>query len=121
MKITEAFPSDYLRASDAERPVLFTMSHIEMRDVGDNHKPVLFFIGQQKGLVLNKTNSATIAAAYGDETDAWQGKQIVLYVDENVFYAGKKMPAIRVRKPKATVKPAPEPEPVDDMDDQIPF
>jgi len=124
MKITDAFPSDYLKAADAERPVMFTMSHIEMRDVGDDHKPVLFFIGQQKGLVLNRTNAATIADAYGDDTDGWQGKQIVLFKDDNVYYAGKKTPAIRVRKPKQQAKPpapAPEPPPLDDMNDDIPF
>lgn len=124
MKIGEAFPSDYLKASDVERTVLFTMSHVEMRDVGDDHKPVLFFIGQQKGLVLNRTNSATISDAYGEDTEGWQGKQLVLFKDDNVYYAGKKTPAIRVRKPKIkATQPAPEPPPPieDDMADEIPF
>jgi hypothetical protein len=123
MKIGEAF-GDYMKAADLDRPVMFVMSHVEMRDVGDDHKPVLFFVGQPKGLVVNRTNATTITEAYGDDTDAWEGKQIVLFVDQNVFYAGKKTPAIRVRKPKTTANPAPkvrEAPPPDDMDDDIPF
>src|SRR5271156_7041277 len=100
MKSDDVFPSDWLRATDVERPVLFVMSDIEMQEVGDDQKPVLSFIGQDKKLVLNKTNWTTIAEAYGDESDGWHGKQIVLYVDPNVRYQGKKTPSIRVRLPK---------------------
>lgn len=124
MKINDAFPSEYIKGSEVERPVLFVMSHVEMKDVGDDHKPILFFIGQEKGLVLNKGNAQTISEAYGDNTDGWQGKQIVLYFNPDVMYAGKKTGGIRVRKPKvAAPSKAPEPPPPDDdMDgDSIPF
>jgi hypothetical protein len=122
MKINDAFPSDYIKGSEVERPVLYVMSHVEMKDVGDDHKPILFFIGQEKGLVLNKGNAQTISEAYGENTDEWQGKQIVLYFNPDVMYAGKKTGGIRVRKPKVAAKAAvPEPPLPDDMDDEIPF
>lgn len=128
MKINDAFPSDYIKGSEVERPVLFVMSHVEMRDVGDDHKPILFFVGQEKGLVLNKGNAQTISETYGENTDGWQGKQIVLYFNPDVMYAGKKTGGIRVRKPKVATKPQeaapppPPPPPIEeDMSDDIPF
>jgi hypothetical protein len=75
MRIGQAFPSEYLKASDLMgRTVKVTMSHVEMREVGDGPKPILHFVGKEKGLVLNKTNSNNITAAYGDETDNWQAQ-----------------------------------------------
>jgi hypothetical protein len=126
MKINDAFPSDYIKGSEVERPVLFVMSHVDMRDVGDDLKPVLFFIGQEKGMVLNKGNAQTISEAYGENTEGWQGKQIVIYFNPDVMYAGKRTGGIRVRKPKVASKPAPAPEPApttvdEDMSDEIPF
>jgi hypothetical protein len=126
MRSNDVFPSDFFRASDVERMVLFTMSHVDMREIGDDHRPVLFFTGQQKGLVLNKTNWGTLAEAYGDESDEWSGKQIVLY-QAMVSFQGKMVPAIRVRKPKPSVTKTqevnlpPKPQPLEMMDDEIPF
>lgn len=101
MRISAAFPSDYLKAADlAGRNIRVTMSHVEMKDIGDDHKPVLYFVGKEKGIVLNKTNSNNIGAAYGDETDAWKGKDIVLY-PAMVDFQGRSVEAIRVRPPNA--------------------
>jgi hypothetical protein len=65
-----------------------------MRDMGDEVKPVLYFKGKDKGLVLNKTNSNTICAAYGDETGDWEGMQVVLY-ETMVEFQGQRKPGIR--------------------------
>lgn len=43
-----------------------------------NTKPVLYFVGKQKRLVLNGTNTETLCDAYGSESDAWIGKDISL-------------------------------------------
>jgi hypothetical protein len=95
MRISSAFPSDYLRAVDLQgQKVLVTMSRVEMRDMGDEVKPVLYFKGKDKGLVLNKTNSNTISAAYGDETGDWEGMQVVLY-ETMVEFQGQRKPGIR--------------------------
>ncbi len=80
-------------------------------------KPVLYFDGGQKGLVLNKTNATAIAEDYGDNTEAWPGRDIVLFI-QKVTFQGKLMPAIRVRvqaTPQPVVQhapapPAPEPD-----------
>ncbi len=90
-------------------------------------KPVLYFDGGQKGLVLNKTNATAIAEDYGDDTEAWTDREIVLFI-QKVTFQGKLMPAIRVRvqaTPQPVVQhapapPAPEPD-MAPLNDEIPW
>ena len=108
------------------------MDRVEFEVLGDNKKLILYFEGKDRGLVLNKTNANNIANAYGDDTDDWIGKQIVLF-EAMVDFQGRTVPAIRVRmpqikdKPKQAVRPASadmqdrRPVPPDDMNDEIPF
>lgn len=61
-------------------------------------KWVLAFKEIKKGLGLNKTNGKTICKLFGsDDMDTWIGKQIALYVKDDVEYQGEIMSAIRVR------------------------
>lgn len=125
MNINGAFPSTYLKAADLSgRRALVTISHVKMEDIGDDHKPVLYFAGKDKGLVLNKTNANAITEITGtDETDGWRGKTIVLYVAK-VDFQGKRVDAIRVDYPQTATAPvAPPPPPVSDplTVDDIPF
>lgn len=122
MKISAAFPSNYLKAADLnDRNVKVVMDRVEMEDIGGDHKPILYFQGKDKGLVLNKTNSNNISAAYGDDTDEWAGRQLVLYPAMTDFQ-GKTVPCIRVRAPTAKdgaaiPKPAPQSEnPAEDIE-----
>ena len=69
MRISAAFPSKYLKAADLQgKQVTVVMSHVTMETIGDDERPVLYFKGKDKGLVLNKTNANTIADAFGDDT-----------------------------------------------------
>lgn len=132
MKISSAFPSEFLKAADLQgRQVAVVIDHVEMREVGDGEKPVVFFQGKEKGVVLNKTNANTIAMIYGDDTDAWTGGEIVLF-SARVEFQGKSMDGIRCRipprKPAAPeTRAAPKSPTVDDrapppdFDDEIPF
>lgn len=105
MRISAAFPSEYLKAADLDgRSVLCVIDRVEMRDVGDDHKPVLFFQGKTKGVVLNKTNSTNIAIAYGDESDDWTGKEVVLF-EAMVDFQGRSVAAIRIRMPQPKDRP----------------
>ena len=65
----------------------------------------------EKPLALNATNGQIIAQITGsDESDDWAGKQVVLFHDPNVSYAGKLMGGIRVRAaniPQAAAPAAP--------------
>lgn len=105
MRISGAFPSDYLKAADLQgRNVRVIMSHVEMKDIGGDHKPILFFQGKDKGMVLNKTNANNISAVYGDDTDDWNGKELILF-ETMVDFQGKSVPAIRVRSPQPKDRP----------------
>jgi len=97
MNIKDAFPSNYLKSADlGGRAVRVTIDTCTMEDVGDGEKPVLFFQGKQKGIVLNKTNASMVAELYGDETSGWAGKVVELYPDKTQ-YQGRIVDCIRLR------------------------
>lgn len=101
MRISEEFPSKYLKADDlGGREIRVTIARVEREKMGDDFKPVVYFNGKEKGVVLNKTNSFTIANAFGDETNDWFGNDIILF-SVMTEYGGKTTPAIRVRLPTA--------------------
>lgn len=50
----------------------------------------VFFVGKQKGVSLNKTNTRALIDAFGKETSDWIGQQIELWVDWSVEYQGHK-------------------------------
>lgn len=111
MKISDAFPSKYLSAGDLQgRRYTLTIASVALENVStqDNpeHKPVMYFHGTQKGMVLNKTNSMNVTILYGDETDAWTGKQVELYVTQ-VPFGDKIVPAIRIMGPQVGVQGGP--------------
>lgn len=146
MKMSEQFPSKYLKAADLQgRQARVVMDRVEEEQVGNNQnedpKPILYFQGKDKGMVLNKTNANNIVDAYGDETDDWHGEELVLF-EAMVDFQGKTVSAIRVRAPRpsekkraATIRPGKTKEPVYDetnppphgvnlsqeLDDEIPF
>jgi hypothetical protein len=100
--INDLYPSNYLKAADLNGEEWnVTIERIEMSEpMGDKKevKPVLYFRGADKGMVLNKTNATKIATAYGDDTDDWVGKPIVLFPDK-VNFQGEMRDALRVRIP----------------------
>ncbi len=134
MNIQEAFPSKYIKAADLnDQNVRVIMERVEMEDIGDDgDKPVLYFRGKSKGMVMNKTNSNNIAIVYGDETDDWIGKEIILY-PTMVDYQGRSVPAIRVRPPQAKDRQSSElrhangsppprrPTVAQELNDEVPF
>lgn len=107
MKVSEAFPSKYISAADLNGGnARAVMQHVEIEKIGDDTKPVLYFKGKQKGLVLNKTNSKAIADVYGDEMDDWAGNELILF-PIMTDYQGKQVEAVRVRAPQPKDNPRP--------------
>lgn len=102
MKVTELCPSPHLEALDCgdkigeERTV--TIKGVAHETVGAEKvtKGVVFFEELDRGLVLNKVNSRTIAALYGSDTEKWIGKKVIIYRSET-SYQNKTVPCIRVR------------------------
>lgn len=59
-------------------------------------KPVVFFVGKEKGLALNKTNAKAVAGMYGPKVSGWIDKKLALYVTTTSFGA-ETVECIRVR------------------------
>ena len=125
MNIHKLFPSRWVGSADLDgKAVTVTIKAMTIENVGqppkDEEKPVLWFKGTEKGLILNKTNAMLVASMYGPETDHWMGKKIVLY-STKVKAFGALHDAIRVqatnvvsRQPDPVVEA--EPEDVADLD-----
>jgi len=130
MRISQAFPSRYLRAADLHGPTVCTVRTVRMEKVGQDSKPVVYFDEVKSGFVVNATNARRLAASLGDETDNWCGRQVTLDV-EQVEMRGQLVPAIRAhvdgafmaerRPPTAKESAAAAQRPLDPLDDEIPF
>ena len=97
MNINDAFPSKYLKASDLQgRAVSVVIKSIEHGDAEMDNKPIVYFEGKDKGLVLNKTNAMSISSDYGPETNGWIGKTIELF-SQKVQFNNQMVDSIRVR------------------------
>ena len=109
MNINESFPSKYLKASDIpEEGQTVVIVRINQEEIGKDKeiRPVLYFEGEDKGIILNKTNATNISKLYGYETDDWSGKKVVLGVAW-VDFQGQSVEAIRIYPPKRSSANAP--------------
>lgn len=126
MNIDTAFPSKYMKASDLpeEAIVPFVIESISVEEIGRDKqsKPVIYFKGQEKGFVANKTNCNTIKKALGSaDTDEWIGKTIRLYSTE-VQFGDEMVESIRVSiKTSGGAKPPITQNQGPDDSDEIPF
>lgn len=136
MDINSMFPSKWIKAADLRgQRVLVTIDRVEMQTVGEERKAVVYFVGREKGLVLNRTNSNALIEICGSaDTDDWEGQQCVLY-PTRVDFQGKRTDAVRIDAPpkkaaKAKRQPEPEPKPeveetedfdAGDADEPVPF
>ena len=130
MNILKCFPSKYVKAVDLSgREITVQIARISIEEVGTppdvEQKPVLYFVNATKGLILNKTLGLTVAQLYGNETDGWTGKWVILYPTQ-VRAFGKVHDVIRIKPqiPPKSTKPTSQPsEPsesqLDDLDDVI--
>ena len=126
------YPGRYIKGVEvkaAGRPVTLTIKRIEPRHElkgkkGDTSefKPCLFFVETEKGAVLNRTNSETLASCFGRDPRNWIGKRVVPCT-ESVRAFGRVRDALRfdaalTRAANAKVAPAPQigDPPLDDAD-----
>lgn len=99
INMNEAFPSKWLKADDIDRETIVTISDVTMESIGDDErKPVVWFQGYDKGMVMNKTNANNVSALYGPDTDAWLGKPMTL-TTAMVDFQGRSTRALRLYPP----------------------
>ena len=86
--------SDWLKAADIKgknvKVVIESVGEIHF-DATDNQKSqdkgTLQFVGKDKGVVLNATNTNTLIEAYGSESEGWVGKEVGLNTKEYEGFA----------------------------------
>ena len=118
MNTSDFKKSRFLTQADIGAGVLATIlrigeENVAMEGAEKDHRPVIYFAELEKGLVCNSTNAQVIADITQQTENVeknWIGARVVLYVDPNVFFGGKKVGGIRVRAPKQTAPPPPADE-----------
>jgi hypothetical protein len=123
--------SQWMKAAELDEEVTLKIKDVTEEVVGSGKeketKLCVWFNNQKQGLLLNKTNNRTLRGAYGDETDDWIGKRVVVFVTET-----DRGPGLRVRIPppkgngggeKAKAANMPATRPIkkadDDMNDSL--
>lgn len=113
MRMRDALPGRYLSGDDLDEDVTVTIDRVVLESFRDpktrseTMKPVMYFQRAKRGLIINRTNWRTVAELYGDESDNWPGKRIVL-TSEMVDAYGRRTKAVRIRP----IRPAPPQPPV---------
>lgn len=131
MNVNSAFPSNYIKASDLnDQAVTVKIRDVKVEQIGRDKdtKPVLYFEGKTKGLVLNKTNAKKIAQLLeSQDTDDWAGRKIVIYPTETEF-SGETVECIRIKGVTSngngaapTPAPAVPPQRQEITDEDVPF
>lgn len=106
--------SKYLKAGDlgGKNPTLeisdVALVEFERDGGGKEVKPTISFVGKQKALVLNATNTEKLCKKFGGDSEGWIGKKVLLGTE---FYA-------KYGKEGVVLTPMDE---LDGPDDEIPF
>jgi hypothetical protein len=93
--------SRFLKAVDlngGEKKVRIKNCTEETMSDNKERKLVVWFTNIEQGLVLNKTNNRVLREAFGDETDGWSGKIVVLF-SVMTDLRGRMTQGLRVRIP----------------------
>jgi hypothetical protein len=102
METDKYFAGNWLKAEDLKGNTVEAIIESSKEEViGENNdkKLVVYLVGFDKGLVLNKTNWEKLKESWGSESDNWKNKKIRLCT-KMVPYKDKEVPAIRIEIPE---------------------
>lgn len=118
MKVSDMFPSKYVKGADLSGPVTLTIKTVRPETLqGNKKKYVAYFEKAVKGLILNKTNAYKIAEIVGDpDSDNWAGHRVTLY-PTTVTAFNEQHRVIRIRKPDNGTPPGDSPDDLVILDD----
>jgi hypothetical protein len=113
MKMNDAYPSTYVKADQITSPVEVVIDRVELCELGEDRKPVVFFQGKDAGVVLSKSRfGQLVEICQAEDSDDWRGSPVILTTEPS-FYAGKPCRALKFERSARTPVPAPaEPAPV---------
>jgi hypothetical protein len=136
MKKSDAFNSKYFKAADfPNEPMTLEIETVRFEDFERDgkpvqQKPVVYFVGEKRGLVIGPTQWDQIVDLTGEEdTDGWPGHRLELFRDRTLSPDNREVDCIRFRAPRQSemtiTPPKPKPtastKPPKDMNDEIPF
>jgi hypothetical protein len=126
MKTEDLFPRKWLSGEDLPHDTTATIQRVVMEELHNpatrkkEHKPVAYFVGKRKALILNRTNWMTLAGLFGDESDQWANRRIVLGADEVDSPQGRmRAPRIRAVHPETLATPPAEIPETEDEEEEI--
>ena len=97
MDINNSFASTYIKASDLQGQTVKVQIKSVVMEVIDKEtsteKAVMYFVGKEKGVVVNFTKANVLKPVFGSETDNWIGQTITL-VAGTTTYKGEIKPCI---------------------------
>jgi hypothetical protein len=100
MKVSQWLSSEDIQGQEVNVIVTACRKHKDVEfDKGRKEETVysLEFKGKAKQMVLNSTNRKRMVELFGNNVKEWKHKEITLYVNENVRFAGKKVCGIRIK------------------------
>ena len=120
-KVSQAFSGKYLTGADIgqTQPTWTVESYAEEQMQDGSPKWVLYFVEEQKALVLNRTNASMLASLFGDDFDDWIGQRVGAF-SVPVNFNGKITESIRLRSAPKKKVPAPRVTPADLDGDDLP-
>src|SRR5262245_31680091 len=105
MKMSDDFDdlygSKYLSAADLKgQQRRVKIGKVDVADFKEKNgvtkrKYVLFFEGEDKAMVLNKTNAQKLAQAYGKDRNGWVGQFVELYSETTPLGEGLRLRPLR--------------------------
>jgi hypothetical protein len=110
MKTSQMIQSKFLKKEDFPSPEILTIKDVSLEEVGKGDtRWVLFFKEKAKGIVLNVTKIKQLEAAYGDDSDMWNGKKVKVEHDPTVMMGTQVVGGIKFIFPKGASAPPPPP------------
>ena len=110
MDISKTYTGKYLTKNDFPAPRQVIIDTVTMENVAQDNqpqelKPVIFFKGAPKGMVLNKTNATILQMLYGNLTESWEGQTVECFNDVTIQYAGQITGGLRIRPVQQVAQP----------------
>ena len=114
MRKDSALPTKYITGTVVgDHKMKLTVARVVMETMenGREQKPVMYFVGKDRGMVINSGNWDAMALVYGDESDGWAGKMIELFAMPTQTPAGQPTLGCRIRalvgqEPQVPINPS---------------
>lgn len=114
MKASSVLGGNFIKSDDIKEsgPVRFTIEDVGVAEFdsrkrpGSKEKKLELTVDEGKKVTLNSTSTRVLIGAYGDNTDKWAGKPVILYFDPDVMFGSKKVGGLRVKVPSAAASAA---------------